>query len=213
MKAIVDERISERDGRFHARCGCGKLVGFAAKAGALAMLGRGSCRHCKKDYRSVDGGEFSIYRRHDGRWCSVCSGCGKEQAYTRKSHAKQSSLGDRQCRPCAAAAKKFSANRPVGDRTRVFNKFRKAAARRGIPWDLTEEQMYERYNGRCSMTNWPISLRLGDSTASLDRINSRGEYTPGNVQWVHSMVNMSKRHYSQEDFVEMCRAVAARVVD
>lgn len=33
-------------------------------------------------------------------------------------------------------------------------------------------------------------------------------YTEENVQWVHTMVNMSKNKYKQVDFINMCISVA-----
>jgi len=60
------------------------------------------------------------------------------------------------------------------------------------------------------MTGWPISLAYGAQTASLDRVDSRKGYVVGNIQWVHSMVNMSKNKYPQDKFIEMCRAVTQR---
>ena len=49
------------------------------------------------------------------------------------------------------------------------------------------------------------------NTASLDRINSSMGYIEGNVQWVHKMVNMSKQQYTQEEFINMSKAVADKV--
>jgi len=46
------------------------------------------------------------------------------------------------------------------------------------------------------------------ATASLDRIDSNKGYIKGNVQWVHKIINMMKRTYSQDQFIEMCKLVA-----
>ncbi len=46
-------------------------------------------------------------------------------------------------------------------------------------------------------------------TASLDRIDSRLGYEPGNIQWVHKDVNQMKWHLSNDRFIEVCRAVVA----
>lgn len=206
MLPIVEPRISEENGRFVASCVCGKRVSFAAKHGALKMLQRGVCRNCRPDYRSVKDDDYSIYKNASGKWCSVCSGCEKEQAYTRKDHAKQSSLNDWQCRSCYGKAK--SDNGVVGDERREYNRYKKSAADRGIQWDLTLEQMFSSFTGRCAMTKWPISISYMDKTASLDRIDSAKGYTKDNVWWVHSMVNMSKNKYSYSDFITMCIDVA-----
>ena len=54
-------------------------------------------------------------------------------------------------------------------------------------------------------------MKVNKNTASLDRIDSSKGYVEGNVQWVHKMINMSKQQYSQEEFIDMCKAVANRV--
>lgn len=213
MLPIQDSRISydELLGRWGADCVCGKTVWFAYKEGAVKMLRRGNCRYCKRDYREVPQEGVEIYKNSSGKWCSTCSGCGKEQAYTRKDHAKQSELNDWQCKPCVSKAKGFSKNQPVGDRARLYNKFRKSANNRGIEWGLDIESMYADYDGKCKLTGWEIELGYSKGTASLDRVDSTKGYTPENIQWVHSMVNMAKNKYGNEEFIEMCKAVSNKV--
>lgn len=174
------------------------------------MLNNEVCRYCRPHYKNVGNTDIPIYKRADGKWCCVCSGCNAEQAYTRKDHAKQSYLNDWQCKKCVGFAKGFSNNKPVGDKARVFNRFKKSAQSRGIHWDLTEEQMYQSFDGLCKMTGWEISLSYENANASLDRIDSSKGYSVDNIQWVHTMVNMSKNKYNQEEFIKMCKAVASK---
>lgn len=209
MLPIHDPRITHTDGKWLATCTCGKRLSFAGKSACLRMLNRGTCRHCKKDYRSVPS-DVAVYKRADGKWCSTCSGCGNEQAYTRKDHAKQSELGDWQCKSCVARLKGFSENQPVGDVMRLFNKYSKSAAKRNIAWNLTPDELQTVFTGKCALTGWEISMAHGNQTASLDRIDSTKPYTLENIQWVHTMVNMSKNKYPQDRFVQMCKAVADR---
>jgi hypothetical protein len=206
MKKIIDRRIRITIGGFIGTCVCGKSSVFKTRASTLKMLERGSCRNCKKDYTPVNN-NINIYKRDDGKWCSRCSGCDKEQAYTRMDHAKQSSIADWQCKECVGKSKRFSNNLRVGNKTRLFNRFKKSSDSRLLKWDLTEEEVFASFNGKCALTNWDISIQYGEETASLDRINSNYGYVAGNIQWVHTMVNMSKNKYSQESFIEMCKAV------
>lgn len=64
------------------------------------------------------------------------------------------------------------------------------------------------YDGFCSLTGWEIDMSYNNDTASLDRKDSSKGYTKDNIQWVHSMVNMSKNKYDQNKFIDMCIAVA-----
>jgi len=210
MIAIKEDRIKKLDGKFIASCVCGKILNYATKNVALKMLERGSCRGCKKDYRNLNDGEVNIYKVAD-KWGKKCSGCGKDQLYTRKDHAKQSSVNDWQCKKCVSSAKKFSENRPVGDKQRMYNKFLNSAKSRAIEWNLSIDEMYEVYNGYCNMTGWEISINYSKQTASLDRIDNDKGYIVGNIQWVHTMVNMCKNKYKNVDFIEMCKAISNRV--
>jgi hypothetical protein len=132
-----------------------------------------------------------------------------EQSYTRKDHAKQSSLNDWQCKICVAKAKGYSSNKSIGRKQSIYNRYKKSAQNRGIEWIITLEELFECYTGYCALTGWRIDIaNYPNRTASLDRIDSNFGYKTGNIQWVHSMVNMSKNKYSQELFVKMCKAVA-----
>jgi hypothetical protein len=49
----------------------------------------------------------------------------------------------------------------------------------------------------------------GNTTASLDRIDSTKGYVNGNIQIVHVVVNFMKHVLSDEEFVSWCQKVAA----
>ena len=174
------------------------------------MLERSTCRFCKRDYRNV-GDTVSIYKNTDRKWCSTCSGCNIEQAYTRKDHAKQSTVSDWQCKKCAASLKSYSSNQHVGDERRLYNKFRKSADARGIDWDLNFKKFTSSFDSTCALTGWHISMKYGECTASLDRVDSQKGYSTDNIQWVHTMVNMCKNKYDQDKFIEMCQAISDKV--
>jgi len=206
MLEIIDNRISNIGDKWIATCqNCKKQVGYLNKSSALTMLDRGTCRHCKVDYRSINC-DVPIYKK-DNKWGKNCSGCGNEQLYTRKDHAKQSYIGDWQCKPCVSKAKGYSNNLPVGNEKRLYNQFHKSAKNRKIEWNITLEEIYSKYNGKCSLTGWDIDISYLNCTASLDRIDSKGGYTKNNVQWVHTMVNMCKSKYNQGEFIDMCRNI------
>jgi hypothetical protein len=213
MLPIHNENVACVGNYWMAICRCGAISKYSAKCSALNMVDRGSCRHCKKDYRSVNDAEVNIYKNKGEKWCSVCSGCGVEQAYTRKDHAKQSSLSDWQCKKCVSAAKAFAANAGIGALKRLYNKFEKSAKSRQIEWALEYDDFCAIFDGKCALTGWAISTDYGSGTASLDRINSKLGYCKGNVRWVHSVVNMMKNKYDDDLFIGMCIAVAANFSD
>ena len=210
MLPILDSRVSFDGNGWRATCQCGSDLRFSCKNNALKMLHRGTCRNCKRDYRSVNDESYKIHKAQNGKWASYCSGCGMEQQYTRKDHAKQSSLQDWQCKKCVAKAKGFSKNRRVGSKQRMFNRFKKSAKARGLKWNLTLEQIFLDYNGVCCLTGEPISIDYDSQTASLDRIDSSKGYEVGNIQWVLSDINMMKRNMEQRKFIELCKKVSKR---
>lgn len=81
-------------------------------------------------------------------------------------------------------------------------------------WDLFLKQ-----DRKCALSGLFLKIpyldkqnkRIGN--ASLDRIDSSLGYIEGNVQWVHKDINMMKRIYSQDYFIEMCTLVAENCKD
>jgi hypothetical protein len=209
MKTIYDSRIVVTDNKYIATCHCGKKSLFNTKHGAHKMLSRNRCRFCCKTYQTAKHtqGFPNIYRRADKKWCSTCSGCGKEQAYTRLGHARQSERADWQCKKCVGGGRKHNKDKDT-ERQRIFEKYRLCAGSRNILWAVTFDDVFELYTGKCALTNWPLNLSFSNATASLDRIDSGKGYTRENIQWVHKMVNMCKNKYMQQDFISMCHAVA-----
>jgi transposase-like protein len=68
----------------------------------------------------------------------------------------------------------------------------------------------------CALTGVPIgfgpSKRLkNQTTASLDRIDASGDYTEGNVRWVHKVVNRMRWDLPDWYFVDLCRAVVGHL--
>ena len=158
------------------------------------------------------------YKGEDGRWYKPCPSCGEEQSYLRHSYALSSYNEGKECKAC-------SNKRPENNdhkgwvkgvlRLSFAKKYQASAVLRDIEWNITFEYLADLLidqDFKCALTNWDIdAMEVNKNTASLDRIDSSKGYIEGNVQWVHKMVNMCKQQYTQEEFIDMCTAVANKV--
>jgi DNA-binding CsgD family transcriptional regulator len=86
---------------------------------------------------------------------------------------------------------------------------------RGIDFEISREygeMLFEKQKGLCALSGIPIimpKIKKQKRTASLDRIDSKIGYVPGNVQWVHNRINSMKSSMNENDFIELCRLVAS----
>ena len=85
-----------------------------------------------------------------------------------------------------------------------------------MPITITKKSMWKLFlkQGRkCALTGLPLVISEDRSnTASIDRIDSTKGYVPKNVQFVHKDINMMKRIYSQDYFIELCLLVTQKRV-
>jgi hypothetical protein len=92
------------------------------------------------------------------------------------------------------------------------------AKTRNLKFDVSFEYLWNLFllqNRKCALSGQELSFgihRNGKTkeqtrTASLDRINNSIGYIKGNIQWLHKDVNMMKKHYSQEYFINICKLV------
>lgn len=99
-----------------------------------------------------------------------------------------------------------------------FHKLKSSAEKRKINFDLTRDDLENKFieqNGKCVYTNY--DLHFGNNTirgtASLDRIDSKLDYTISNVQWVHKDVNTIKWDLSHDRFIEICQIITERTTN
>ena len=158
----------------------------------------------------------SVVKLDNGRWAKPCPSCGETQDYLRKNYAEASLREGKLCKSCSnKKVENCHRGWHRGIRVSWFNKFQKSASLRGIQWSLSLDDiadLYEQQEGKCALTDWPITFpEVGapyKTDASIDRIDSSFGYFKENVQLVDKRINMMKQQYSQEDFIEVCKAVA-----
>jgi hypothetical protein len=149
------------------------------------------------------------------KYSKNCSLCNAEQTYGRLDHFKAALKGDWKCKACSNSTNNFKGRLGLMPYT-WFEMKRKGGISRGLLWDIEPQDiinLYEQQNGLCALTNWPItwSEKGLTATVSIDRIDSSEGYIKNNVQLLHKDVNMAKQQYSQDYFIEMCKAIADKV--
>lgn len=150
----------------------------------------------------------------NGRFAKDCPDCGNQQTYLRKNYAEASLRENKLCKPCSNK-KTENCRRGIyrGVNITWLKKFQNNANLRGLIWDITIDDVadaYEQQLGFCVLTGWPVGwAEVGQiHTASIDRIDSDFGYVVDNIQIVHKMVNMMKQQYTQQEFINVCLAVA-----
>ncbi len=101
---------------------------------------------------------------------------------------------------------------------RVLSLYRSSANQRGIAFELTREQALELFQSCCYYcgTEHSNTARTYHTTEGLrvpyngiDRVDNTKGYVEGNVVTCCSPCNMAKREMTAQEYVELCRRVAA----
>lgn len=116
------------------------------------------------------------------------------------------------CKQCESLnhRKRFDLS-PEKRTTILFHSSKNASKRKGIPFTLTKEDILNQYNfqnGKCFYTGRPLSSISNDpNKMSIDRRNSTLGYSKENIVICCSHVNIMKRTYSEQEFVELCKTI------
>lgn len=176
------------------------------KHGKLTILSFDKYLGTRKDGRKT----------YDPTWLCMCE-CG------RKKIVRYRCLRSGQTKTCAQCPK------PTGNQhsewegygeisADLWNSYKHAAKARGLSFNLTIKaawKLFEKQGRKCALTGWELTFppsykKKKQKTASLDRISPTKGYSISNVQWVHRDINRLKSNMKNGDFIDMCKAVAAR---
>jgi len=167
----------------------------------------------KFDFLTV--AELSYRDKINGKtyWRCICD-CGEERVVYSSILKSKTTIA--RCSFCKIKADKELRWKGCGEISGDFySSIIRGAKSRKIEFNISIEQLWDlflRQDRRCALTGQQIALsagrRIGKSTASLDRIDSKIGYTTNNVQWIHKDINIMKLNFSQEYFIKICRAIA-----
>lgn len=133
------------------------------------------------------------------------------------------------CRSCRTKAREKCREHPLYSERLVshFSQYeglvRNNASSRSIYFGLDYHDFLARYleqNGRCALTGLEMEpfregghkVKSGRNIAapSLDRIDSKGHYTPDNIQFLLWGVNAMKGELPQNVFIELCHQISVK---
>ena len=146
-------------------------------------------------------------------WECLCD-CGNT-AFSTGTHLRKGK--STKCRECACKGYRLNGKLSSAQ----YSTIKRNASVRDITFseNMTRQHLYELYlnqNGKCFFSGIDINFaetmdghKHGESTASLDRIDSAKGYEDGNVCWVHKNINRMKCVFSSNEFIELCKKVAA----
>lgn len=105
----------------------------------------------------------------------------------------------------------------------LFSNIKRAADSRQLTFEIDMEfldNLFKIQNGKCALSGIEITLPrsdehriTGESTASLDRIDSNIGYTKENVQWVHKRINIMKQNLQEDEFLYLCKLITENNID
>lgn len=144
-----------------------------------------------------------------------CTKCGESKS-TDSFYYRKDGYRIKQCKSCQNSLRAYydlPGNMIWNAKARAKNK--------GWAFELKREDIFvmqRRQNNKCALTGWELDWEPAYSgkrrapfrRVSIDRIDSSGGYTLDNVQLVCDGVNRIKSTYTQEIFIEMCRAIAQK---
>jgi len=148
-------------------------------------------------------GNWTVIRLDDSRadrWICRCN-CGVTKSINTAKLLNRSTLS---CAECYKKRRHKSGNIP----SKLWHAIVYGAKSRNLDLTVSPDYIWGLFlsqQSRCAISGQ--KLAMGD-TASLDRIDSARGYAPGNVQWVHKSINMSKRNLADESFIDLCHVVS-----
>lgn len=100
-------------------------------------------------------------------------------------------------------------------------KIQRSALSRNIEFDISIQYAWDvfcRQGGKCIFSGLRINFaktvreyRLGNHTASLDRLDNTKGYIKGNIAWVHKDINKMKHIFSIDKFLYLCKCVGRNI--
>lgn len=169
------------------------------------------CRECRSATRRA----YNYVRPSEGTivHCPKC----EEELDQSKFNADKSSQNGLQtyCRECKVGIAKIYESTFKGFLTILFKDLKGNAKKRGIPVDITKDDvisLYHKQEGKCRLTKIPMTHTKVDATyynISVDRIDSSVGYTKKNIQIICNAANKMKGDLKIREFLDLADKVTS----
>lgn len=138
-----------------------------------------------------------------------CARCGEEKPQDRFTFVERTGRWSQNCVDCKPRYSRQRKHRYSCARAFIKDKLyniRRYKVEIDIEYML---QLLEEQGGKCAITGMTMTIDPDDSYAnmSIDRIDSNGDYSPGNVRLICSAVNMMRGRMDDERLKFWCRAI------
>ena len=151
----------------------------------------------------------------DGSFHRNCPRCGVHIEYSRRDMAIRSDRRNACCKSCGQTKRAGVIHAGVerGIRRAVFEKYRTDAEARGYEFNITIDDVadvLEAQAYKCAYTGQPVSLEKSKkNSGSIDRIDNSIGYIPSNIQVTTAKINIMRGSLTNDEFIMLCKAVAA----
>ncbi|MDF2422376.1 MAG: hypothetical protein OPY06_05145 [Nitrosopumilus sp.] len=162
------------------------------------------------DWKVLHLSEYKDKRNKDRYWECECK-CGKIQP-VRACYLKNGM--SKRCRDCGWENQKIKGRKIPSS---YWSNCKRNASKRKIEFSICKDDviyLLKKQSNTCFLSGLPIRFAesesdhlRGETTASIDRIDSSLGYTKDNIQLVHKTINFMKRNLSDQEFVLICEAV------
>lgn len=221
---LIGKKHPKNRGTWLCRCDCGKEIevlrcNLKRQTRSCGCLIQETIKYNFVDLTSQKIEKLTVIKMSDKKtktrgvlWECLCE-CGKTILLPSNSLISRNttSCGDIKIHPRNIG---FCGEIPISHIHAIKNN----AIKRRLEFCVSGEYLWELFikqDRRCTISNRLLtftsktnpSLYRGETTASLDRIDSSRGYIEGNVQWLHKDINKMKFAFSDEKFIDICKEI------
>lgn len=163
-------------------------------------------KYINKKFGKLTITDLGNQKGKEGRIAICVCDCGKscEKTIHGMTHGRNRSCG---------CSKEYKGYEEISDR--YWNRIKYNANIRKLEFNISVVDawnLFLKQGRKCAISGVEIKFITGkdknQTTASLDRIDSKKGYTLDNIQWVHKDVNFLKQDNSDENFIKWCHTIS-----